>query len=338
MMVSQHSASSTLFLDVDEPENAPGTRSTRRPRPSVQDVPPHVKIKIKILSPQTSPAKFMERGQGQQQQQQGKARTARQSPTILEPPPPSSSSSSSTTTTTSTSTTSTTTTTTSCFGAPPPASSQPQQNPPRCHQNPSSARVLPVPATSLRPSLPSAQRQRHLPNTERTQSPTSLSTSEYGSDPPPHQPSNLLVSSAQLASHFETSEYRSAILRHGDGHSSHQSVRCGHDRPHQEGTVGVASDAAAQRHEEQWLVGWPEEKQLKRRRRRRRSRSRSRSRTRSGKGSDSSHVDVLVCDGGLEQESGGMDCGQRDGLPLEDVLELILALIPTKDERPMINA
>lgn len=85
-------------------------------------------------------------------------------------------------------------------------------------------------------------------------------------------------------------------------------------------------------------MGWPEEKQLKRRRRRRRSRSRSRSRTRSGKGSDSSHVDVLVCDGDLEQESGGMECGQRDGLPLEDVLELILALIPTKDERPMINA
>jgi len=49
-------------------------------------------------------------------------------------------------------------------------------------------------------------------------------------------------------------------------------------------------------------------------------------------------VDVLVCDGDLEQESGGMECGQRDGLPLEDVLELILALIPTKDERPMINA
>lgn len=85
-------------------------------------------------------------------------------------------------------------------------------------------------------------------------------------------------------------------------------------------------------------MGWPEEKQLKRRRRRRRSRSRSRSRTRSGKGSDSSHVDVLVCDGDLEQESGGMECGQREGVPLEDVLELILALIPTKDERPMINA
>lgn len=49
-------------------------------------------------------------------------------------------------------------------------------------------------------------------------------------------------------------------------------------------------------------------------------------------------MDVLVCDGGPEQESGGMECGQRDGLPLEDVLELILALIPTKDERPMINA
>lgn len=81
-------------------------------------------------------------------------------------------------------------------------------------------------------------------------------------------------------------------------------------------------------------MGWPEEKQLKRRRRKRRSRSR----TRGGKGSDSSHMDVLVCDGGLEQESGGMECGQRDGLPLEDVLELILALIPTKDERPMINA
>lgn len=83
-------------------------------------------------------------------------------------------------------------------------------------------------------------------------------------------------------------------------------------------------------------MGWPEEKQLKRRRRKRRSRSRSR--TRSGKGSDSSHMDVLACDGGLEQESGGMECGQRDGLPLENVLELILALIPTKDERPMINA